>query len=459
MMTKLVKINSAMTFSLAVLFLLNLFVKSSFLENLNLLFMVVILVFALPAVTGTVRTIGYFSLLISVFLLSYYRAPLTVWEGALRENIYLVVMFILIPLLGIPVRHGGYMDALRGVFKRYIHSNSRFYLLVSMISALIAVMINVAAIPLMYQLSQASERSGNKRLVSSAISRGFATCAIWAPTTATVALVLRFTGARWSDFFPEALLLACVAGLIGWIITNFQERKKVYQDYVSIPINNSEAINWRKVNELGILGFGLILAIAIVSLVTGIGTVIVVSMASMVFPVLWTAFLGRWSNLVKVFTTEYFQESLPKLKNEIVLFVGAGLLATSISYSQLGDRVPKILGWLVGSDPTLFSVVVFFVVLLLSVLGIHPIVPVTIIASTVQASAFGVSPVFMALIFSCSWALGISISPSSANVIVIAGLTEESPIAVGAGWNGVYVILSSIVLLVTLFLLRSVGLV
>lgn len=459
MITKIIKIKNAITFSLALLYLLNLFIKSNFLETLTLIFMLVILVFALFAVTGTARTIGYLSLLVSIFLLSFYHAPLTVWEGALRENIYLVVMFILVPLLGIPIRHGGYMEALSGVFTRYIHSNSRFYLLVSMITAFVAVMINVAAIPLMYQISQASEISGNKRLLSSAISRGFATCTIWAPTTAAVALILRFTGASWSDFFPIALLLGCLIGFIGWIITNFQERKKDQQDYVFIPINNSEKINWRKVAELGILGFGLILAIAIFSFVTGIGTVIVVSMASLVFPVLWTAFFGKWCDLVKVFTIEYFQESLPKLKNEIVLFVGAGLLATSISYSHLGDLVPKILGWLVGSNVTLFSVVVVFVVLFLSGLGIHPIVSVTLIASTVKPTAFGVSPVFMALLFSSCWALGISISPSAANVIVISGLAEESPLIVGSGWNGVYVIFSAFALLVTIFLLRSVGLV
>lgn len=450
----LTRIRSTVTFGLAMLYLFNLFLKSSTIDGFNMILMALVLALGLLAVTGTARVIGYFSFIASAVLFIYYHAPLSVWEQALKENLYLVVMFTMVPLLGIPIKHGGYTEALHGVFRRYVHTDSRFYLLVSIITAFVAVLINVATIPLMHQISQASDKCNDKKLLSSAISRGFATCTIWAPTTAAIALILQFTGAQWPLFFPFGLFLGSVAGFVGYVMTRVEEKKN--NNIAATPVL-SEPIYWRKVIELSVFGFVLIASIAIVSLVTGILTVVVVAMASLIFPVLWLSIIGKLSVLAEEFTGDYFNESLPKLKNEVVLFVGAGLLATGIDFSHLGNYVPLVLNWLVGDNATLFAIVVIFGGLVLAAVGIHPIITVTIVGSTVQAATYHISPTFMALILAMSWAMGISVSPSAANVIAISGLAERSPLHVGPWWNGPYVAISSMVLLLVMFFLRAVG--
>ncbi|MEI3308497.1 MAG: hypothetical protein V8R48_06545 [Eggerthella lenta] len=92
----------------------------------------------------------------SIALLVYSQAPLDVWKQALRENAYLIVMFIMVPLLGIPVQHGGYSESLRGMFARYASTDSRYYALVSSMSAFVGVLISIAAVPLTYEVSRAS---------------------------------------------------------------------------------------------------------------------------------------------------------------------------------------------------------------------------------------------------------------------------------------------------------------
>ncbi|HHV64963.1 MAG TPA: hypothetical protein GXX46_07820 [Peptococcaceae bacterium] len=207
----LTNIRSTFTFSMAILYLINFFVQSSFLHWIVLILMVSVIGLSLVVVTGSSKVIGYISFGVSIFLLISYGAPFEVWEKALEENLYMIVMFSMVPLLRIPIQYGGYFEALQSFFRRFVHSRSRFYLLVSFISAFIGVLVNLAVVPLVHEISKASDFNANKRLLSSAISRGFCTCTIWAPTMASNALIIQLTGAEWHLFFPFALF----SGIIG----------------------------------------------------------------------------------------------------------------------------------------------------------------------------------------------------------------------------------------------------
>ncbi len=456
------RIRSVITFCLAIIFLSNLYIKSDLIGDLTLILLVIVLSLSLTVVTGSVKVISYVSCALSISLLILYHAPLSIWKQALQVNLYMVVMFTLVPLLSIPIQYGGYFESLQGVFKRYVHSNSRFYLLVSFISAFIGALVNMAVVPLVHQISLASDKSSNKKLLSVAISRGFTTSMFWAPTTATIALVIQLTGAKWPTFFPFGILFAVIAGLIGFILMKFEARR-VETSFVKVVATAEKLkpvaeINLRKVIELTVFGIALIALIAIVSLITQISTIIVVSLVSLVFPVIWLALIRRLPVLIREFKGDYFTEKLPRLKSEIVLFVGAGLFATSISYSHLGDYVPLFLHLIVGSNTFLLTVFIIFGSLTLSLLGVHPIITVTILGGTVKAAAYGVTPTYMALILAISWAMGISVSPSAANVIAISGLTEQSPIQVGFRWNGLYVLIVSTVLIMIMTLFKAVGL-
>lgn len=451
------RIRSILTFCLGISFLGNLFLKSSLINDLILVLMLIVIALSFIVVTGTSKVIGYVSFAVSIILLLYSHAPLNVWQQALQENLYIVVMFAMVPLLGIPIQHGGYTKALEGVFKRYVDTNSRYYLLVSFISAFVGILVNVAVVPLVYEICRASSRSSNKKLLSSAISRGFTTCTIWAPTTAAIALVVKLTGTEWPVFFPYAISFGIIAGIVGYTMTIFEERRAESEPHSNAE-EPAEDFYLPKVVELSVFGMILIAGIAVISLVTGVSTIIVVAIASLIYPVIWLGIIKRLPIWLREFKGDYFNNRLPTLKNEIILFVGAGLLATSINYSHLGDYVPAILSQLVGSNVLLLTVVIIGITLLISALGVHPIVTVTIIGGTVQAATYGVTPTYLALVLATSWAMGISISPSAANVIAVSGIVGESPIQVGIRWNGLYVLIASVVFIFVLTFLRMVGL-
>lgn len=450
-------IRSLLTFSLAITYLCNLFIRSAVLDYAVLAMLTAAILMSFAVVTGSSRLIGYGTFFISFALFFLSQAPLYQWEAALKENLDMVVMFILVPLIGIPIQYGGYFSALQNVFLRYIKTNSRFYLLVSSVSAFLGVLINLATIPLVYQISKASPISQNHKLLSAAMSRGFATVSIWAPTTAAIALIMRLTGSEWAAFFPFGLSCGLICWITGYAMTFIEERGKAPVKPEAGDEVSKEDL--RKVIELSGFGVALVVFITLISHFAGIPTILVVSIASLVYPVIWMAAIGKLPVLFAKFYSDYFSISLPRLKNEIVLFMGAGFFVRSITYSRLGDYVPQGLSMLVGQNVFLLTLVVIFGNLLLSGAGVHPIIPVMIIGGTVHPEAYGMTPTYLALLLSVSWSTGITISPTSATVIATAGLTGESPLQVGYRWNSLYILVTASCITAFLTLAHGFGLI
>lgn len=459
----LTRIRSFATFAFSMAYLVNVFLKLPFLDNINMVLMVIVIALSFTVVTGTSKIIGIMTFLISSILLLHAQAPLAVWRDALKENLFLVVMFVMVPLLGIPIQHGGYTKALQGVFERYVNTNGRFYLLVSFISAFVGVLVSLAVVPLVYEICRASSRSSNSKLLSTAISRGFTTCTIWAPTTAAIALLVQLTGTEWHVFFPFGITCGVIAGIVGYVMTRFEGKKEENSststgEGINREMSASKELDLSKVVELSLFGVVLIVGIAVISFWSGVSTLIVVSLASLIYPVIWLGLIKRLPVLGREFKGDYFQNKLPGLKNEVILFMGAGLLASSINYSHLGNYVPRILSFLVGHNVFLLTIVLIGLTVLISAIGVHPIVTVTIIGGTIEAASYGVSPTYLALVLSISWAMGISVSPSAANVIAVSGIVGQSPVQVGIRWNSSYVVIVSSVLILVLTVFRWIGL-
>ncbi len=421
--------------------------------------MIVVTGLCLTVVKGSSRVISYLAFAISVVLLFAYRAPWSVWSQAFEENLYMVVMFSMVPLLKIPIRHGGYFEALRSVFQRFVHTRSRFYVFVALVSAFIGSIVNLAIVPLVYEVSRASRFSSDKKLLSAAMTRGFTSSTIWAPTMASIALIVQLTGAKWLLFFPFGIGSGILAGIVGYAITMYEGRKESQQEPGSTEYGAepSGASGYNKFAELCGFALLLIMIIAVVSFVTGIHTITIVSLAALIFPFFWMGVLGRLSVLRREFGRSYFGESLPNLRSEVTLFAAAGFFATTINYTELGGYIPRALSSIVGGNVLLLTVAVIGISMALAVVGVHPIVTVAIVGGTVKAAAFGVSPTYMAMVLAISWAIGLSISPSSATIIATAGLTGQSPVRVGTRWNGAYALVSAAALILMITALRLGG--
>lgn len=437
---------SVITLCFAVSHIVNVFLRSSLLDGVNVILMVMVLVMSLLVSTGSSRLIGVILIATSVGLLVYVQAPLVEWERALGKNAELIVMFILIPLIGIPVQHGGYGDSLRSLFARHANSEVGYYSLVSGMAAVVGALISIAAVPLTFEISRESHLSANKKLLGTALTRGFVTCMIWAPTSATIALVVSVTGADWVSFAPCAIVCAFVAQGIGILMTAIFGTRELAGGGAGASGDRHGPVDAAKVVELAVFALLLIAFVAVISQVFGLSAIIVVAMASLVWPAMWMLVIKRFAVYRREFKDAYFEKRLPGVKNQVVLFVGAGMLAQSIGYSGIGDLIAQALLLATGQNVLLLTVAIVLIVLLTCAAGIHPIVATAVIGGAVDPALCGITAPYLALVLSMSWALGNTICPTSANVIAVSDMVEAPPTTTSLKWNVPYAIVSAMAL-------------
>ena len=213
-----------------------------------------------------------------------------------------------------------------------------------------------------------------------------------------------------------------------------------------------------KIIELCVFFLVLIASIVGLSQMMGLSVIVAVAAASLFLPVVWMTCIGRLPVYEKEFRGDYFKRKLPSAGNQIALFVGAGFFAQGMSSSHVGDVLMGALAQVAGQSVLLLTVAVIGLVLATSAVGIHPVAIVAVAGGAMSASGCGITPTYAALVLSISWAMGNALCPASANVVAVSNLVGRSPIEVSLRWNGLYVLVASVVLVLVLTLLRSVGL-
>lgn len=479
-------LRSVLTFCFGIGYIANVFLAQPLLALINTIMLVLTVILSFIATKGSTRMIAAVLLFVGVFLLIYAQAPLDVWEKALLENGYLLAMFIMVPLISLPVRYGGYNESLEALFERFGNSESRFYGLVSVMTAFLGVLVSIASVPLTCEVARSSRFAGNARVLATALSRGFITCLFWAPTTATIALSLQLTGADWLSVLPFGLLFAIVAGFIGWIMTTLRERfiarpsctqgslvegegVRADADPDDNPSLSSEqgkgigspqpgALDHKKIAELILFSALYIVAVMLVGQCLGISIIVAVALMSILVPIIWMAAIKRMPLFKQKVKEEYVAVKLPNVKGQMILFTAAGVLASGISYSGVGEMAVTALLQVTNEGVLAVTILVMALALVCSAFGVHPLVYTTVIGGSLSAAQLGVSPVYLALLLAMGWALGNAVCPTSANTIAVSQLVERSPFKLALNWNVAYVLVSTVILVALLWLGHCVAL-
>lgn len=478
---RLQAVRSVLTFCFGIGYIANVFLAQSLLALINTITLILAVTLSFIATKGSTRMIAAVLFIVGAFLLFYTQAPLDVWEKALLENGYLLAMFIMVPLISLPVRYGGYNESLEALFDRFGNSKSRFYGLVSVMTAFLGVLVSIASVPLTCEVARSSHFATNARILATALSRGFITCLFWAPTTATIALSLQLTGANWLSVLPFGLLFAIIAGFIGWVMTTIRENlitrrsqlntslsKNKNDTHIDANLNSSSlraskhevasnqpysgVFDRKKIIELVLFSVLYIVAVMLVGQCLRISIIVAVALMSILIPIIWMVAIKRVTLFKKKVKDEYVAVKLPNVKGQMILFTAAGVLASGISYSGVGEMVVTALLQITNGGALEATILVMVLALVCSAFGVHPLVYTTVIGGSLTAAQLGVSPVYMALLLAMGWALGNAVCPTSANSIAVSQLVERSPFKLALNWNVSYVLVSTVILVALLWL-------
>lgn len=421
----------------AILYLFNYFLQSSTVLLITGLLLLVINIFLLPGMPKATRRVSA-ALYLSggVLLVIYGKTPLY-WLEAVLTNAGLATLFIFLPLISLPFFYENYQEELKNLAQHYMASIFPFCLLTFFATHLLGVIILLGAPSIIYQILGPNARYYNaERPFLASLMQGMMASGFWSPVWTSILVISHYLDISWLQIVPYGLFFAflslCLT--IAWLYLEMRRHPDSYQ----VPQPDPTAtVNWKYIYTIIILAFSFILAIISLDLLTTWKIVTIIPVVAWTLPLL-IALFQRKTGKYLAGMRNYYHKGLSSVRNEVVLFTSAGFLGKSLEAAGIGSLLPHILPPWLNSYPLVSILLIMAVMVLLSLVGLHPIISGTALASAINPLTLGLPVFIFALTLLCGWAICILVSPFSGNNLVLSGIASRPPWSISLGINGCY---------------------
>ena len=271
-----------------------------------------------------------------------------------------------------------------------------------------------------------SRRSAPEQVAACAAMRGLVLSMLLAPSTASVAAVMTmFPNVSWTASLAIGVPLALVGVGLAGIVSRPLAMEELEHRRASVAL------------ALGIL-FAELAATVGAHFLLGLSVTMSISIASSVTALSCGLFWGR-RDIPTAFARidaemiERWTSTMP----ETALFLSCGLLAGVMQIPELASAA----GWFADAalPGGLWSVaIILFVVPLITVAGIHPMVPFALLAPTVSAASLGITDVGLYAMWIVMFMSSMLLSPISVLTMVTVTSFDVPTHKLGLNGNGVY---------------------
>ena len=232
------------------------------------------------------------------------------------------------------------------------------------------------------------------------LTRGFSAAAFWSPFFAAMAAALTFA--------PQANIGTLVgvglplAGL-SLLITYLDISREGADDFRGYPMH------------YGSLWLPGLLAGAVVAAHLYAPDLSVLGLISLLAPLVTLGYLMVRGSGVWLPVGRHVVSGLPRMGNELALFLAAGVMAAGLSsaFGGPGDWLPF------AHFGGLQAVLVLLLMVAVSIPGVHPVISIAAVATLLKP--LHPDPNLLALTFLSAWAIGVSTSPLSGLNLAIQG--------------------------------------
>ncbi|MCC7411562.1 MAG: hypothetical protein IT495_08015 [Gammaproteobacteria bacterium] len=267
-------------------------------------------------------------------------------------------------------------------------------------TTLFGAVINVSA---MVIVGDRISRAGTlTRLQALAMSRAFASTALWSPFFAVMVIAVVYSGgARLPVLIAAGVPLALVS--LGYTLSELGRAPEA-AGFEGYPIHGRALVLPASLAALMLIVHALAPAIAIATLI------------AMLAPLLTLAIgLVRHGRRFAAMLDAYVRHELPRMGGEIVLFSAAGVLAVGLAHAAQASR---LLPPFAAFGP-LQAVLVVFSIALSCVAGLHPLVGIA--AWSAVLLPLGSQPDLLGVTFLVSGSIGVCVSPFSGLHLFLQG--------------------------------------
>jgi len=260
------------------------------------------------------------------------------------------------------------------------------------------------------------------------LTRGFSAAALWSPFFAAMAVALSYA--------PQAnLMVLMLAGgvlaIVSMLITFYDVNKTLTESiFYGYPL---------RLSSLWLPTLLTVLVFVIHHLFPKLSILFIITLCS---PLICLLLVTR-KERCRAIVADHIETKLANMQNEIVLFLSAGVFAFGLKMVLVNqDFIPMF-----EQFNALTASACFVLIVLLSMLGFHMLIGVSIVAPLVLP--LNPDPSLLAVVILASWALGSAVGPlSGMNISIQAsyGIDSKKILA----WNFRYVCLMALLVMLVI---------
>lgn len=428
------------------LFLLSTLLPLLDMEQLISILCLIIVLYTFWTAKRFVRILGSTFLIFGSVLLWSSQADWHHYLFSFGPMLDLLTLFTLVPILGIPIKIGGYSRSIETIIQKKVKTSGHLYILTSGISYFFSIFMNLATLPMTYySISPMLKRFPIKhenRFMSRAIIRGFAMPLIWAPVTPIVGIVIAMTGVSWVSILPYVLPLSVLGIAFDWYLGASKSTKKINTIDYSFA-NEMAAAAEHADNHVHrpVRVFQIVLAIIIFTLLISIAEaqftysfLILVSLMVIPFSFIWSTLLKKGREFL-VQLLDHFRSYTVGMKDQFFIYLSAGFFISTIKVSHADEVLNSWISRVIDvAGMEVFIILLPLIPLGFAFLGLHPAVSLSLMAGALNPSAIGISPHILTVAMLAGAVSSFLVGPYNATLGLMSNMIKESSYKV-SNWN------------------------
>jgi hypothetical protein len=360
------------------------------------------------------------------------KLPVTDLPLFMTKNVMLISLLYMLPFVNHAIRVGGYDRNL----SRWLNVRSghlgQLYIRSIVVSYLLSLFLFFAALPLMHRVLSKYVSKGDpevgKKFMAMSVLPGFAIVAVWSPVEPLVATAVILTGVSYLHLFPWMLGLSFIL-LIAGALWSFSFR--------GVPIESVEDTvpkvpSWGKT---GAFLAALVLLISSAFLVQGLLDLSFFAAMTLIllpFSALWAVVSKRLRRFAAL-SYKQWHESTDGLRHLLVLFLSFGFFNSVVAKTSLFDFMEGPVQ-LATHYPFVLYLFIFAIFIILPVVGIHPLVIMSLLGIFLQPALEVISPLSLAVVMIICSLSSAFMGTFNSTVTIMSSLLQVNPYRVTV-WN------------------------
>ncbi|GAA0449645.1 hypothetical protein [Alkalibacillus silvisoli] len=421
------------TLLMGVTYLLSEFIQHDLLPILVSIFALITIISFLPYLKK-VPMILIGSLLGLSFLFFIQGEGLSNMLLGLSTNVSVLAIFIFVPLISIPIKQGNYLVYLETVFNHYIKTTRQLYSYTKVSLMGVGSVMNLGTVPILFQLTDTDSYKPYNMVRARALGRGFAMAFMWSPYFISVALIISYFNVEWIQLFPIGISMAIVGILLGALFERKHSEVIPLQDQSkesSVSIQQAQ----KKLFELLVIIIVMTTVIMVIEYFLDLSVLTIIPLIAIILSIGWGLIYQSPRGLARSFYN-FTQERLPAMGNELSLFIAAGAFGAAILTAGASDWIIYFIDLFGISHVLVLIPILLVVVNALSFVGVHPIITMTALSITLSTSPLFIDDhLLLSFGLLASWMVSVISSPFSGLNLLMSGLAQSNPIAIGPKSN------------------------